>query len=233
LTTGEAVRIKPDGSAARIVAIDSDRFPKAAVASEPAGERIPVIKSVSDTIRSPGAGPFYEIVHGGLGEDVHAYVDRAHEWNGVDARGLPPFLHGADYVKTFNSDKIRGKIELTVELAQPSDLYILWDDRAGETPAWLKNGFQDTGWKIGLDEAPYRDAYSGRVFTKTERTRGNFVPLKAGVGAGDNVDLAYSIWHRAVAEPGSIKLGATLGKKYTHGAMYGIAAVAKRTNAEQ
>lgn len=232
ITTGEAVRIKPDGTAARIVAIDSSRFTWAAVPNGSRAAASPVIKSVNDTFRTPGVGPFYEIVHGGLGEDVRAYVDRPHEWNGADSTGIPEFLRGADYVKTFNDDKIRGRIELTVELQQAADVYVFWDDRAGPAPPWLKDGFVDTCLKIGLDEGAYRDTRTGYVYRTTERTPGKPVALQGATGAGMSVDVVYSIWHREVPHPGPLKLGAVLGKKYTHGAMYGIAAVAKKPNVE-
>ncbi len=228
LTTGEAVRIKPDGSSQRIVSINADRFAWAATGNEFA-EKQTVIRSINDTIRTPGAGPFYEIVHGGLRDDAYAYVDRPHEWNGIDKQeGIPEFLRNADYIRTFNDDKTRGKIEITVELAQPADLYIFWDNRAAK-PSWLLNEFSDTGLKIGLDEAPFRSLRLG--WTSIGGTvSGKSYNLQPGVGPGDSIDVVYSIWHRKVSESGPVKLGPTLGEKYTKGAMYGIAAVAIKSN---
>lgn len=40
---------------------------------------------------------FYRIVHAGFGEEQLAYVDRVHQWNGVDEQGLPSELLGGEY----------------------------------------------------------------------------------------------------------------------------------------
>lgn len=219
LTTGEAVRINPDGSAQRIVAVEADRFARAAVGTAARPSKSRVISGVRDTIRKPGTGPFYEIVRGGMGEEARAYVDRRHEWNGVDASGIPEFLRGADYVKTFNDDKHRGPVEITVELSQPADLYVLWDDRWPTTPAWLLEGFTHTGFKIGVDETPCLDSLNGGIM------RPNWV---LGVGAGNSIETSFSIWHRRIEEPGAIQLGpAKLADESGEGrSMYGIAAKA-------
>jgi hypothetical protein len=216
LTTGEAVRVKPDGSTRRIVAINSDRFSWAATGIAAQRAKPVVISSVSDTIRTPGACTFYEIVHGGLGEDVRAYVDRPHEWNGIDEKGIPEFLRGADYLKTFNDDKRRGSYELTVELAQPADLYVLWDDRV-KVPGWLKEQFTNTDLKIGLDEAAFRYSTNQKLQIPTYST---------AEGAGNSVDRSYSIWRRRVLTAGDVTLGSAKTSRRSRVAMYGVAAVA-------
>ena len=66
LTTGEAVRVKPNGSTQRIVAVDSTRFAWAATGIAANRSKPAVITNVDDTIREPGVGSFYEIVRGGM-----------------------------------------------------------------------------------------------------------------------------------------------------------------------
>src|SRR5690606_30011403 len=97
------------------------------LADSPEGNGSP-IASVSDNLLAEDTKRFYEVVSGGLREDAKAYVDRPYEWNGHTEAGLPEFLRAADYIKTFNDFK-RRDLEITVQLARPCTLYVLWDER--------------------------------------------------------------------------------------------------------
>jgi hypothetical protein len=77
-------------------------------------------------------------------------VDRLFQWRGLGPGGLPDFLRGADYIKTFNDDKRTTDLQITVELGPAATLYIFYDDRQA-TPTWLVQQFTDTGVNIGLD----------------------------------------------------------------------------------
>ena len=57
-----------------------------------------VIKLVRDIYSSPDSSNYncYQITVHGLADDVFAYADHPHQWNGLTAAGLPEFLHGAD-----------------------------------------------------------------------------------------------------------------------------------------
>jgi hypothetical protein len=209
LQTGEAVHLDAKGTASRIVAITNGQF-----ADKPsASDKPPIITEVRDNIERESAWNFYEIVHGGMAEDAKAFVDReAHEWNGVTAAGMPSYLLGGDYVKTFNNDKVRKDIEITVTLARPCRLFILFDDRI-PAPDWLVEGFRNTGDKIGVDEGPYM---VGNGKWKTEH--------QPGVGPGVSVDNKDSIWECDILEPGTICLGGTETPVSAIN-MYGIVAV--------
>ena len=122
----------------------------------PSSDRDAVIRSVRDNIRGLESSKYYQIVHRGLDDDAPAYVDRPHEWNGLDPSGLPGFLRGADYVMPFNDDKWTTDLEITVELARAATLYVFLDDRE-KPPAWLTERFTDTGVNIGLDEGSWPD----------------------------------------------------------------------------
>ncbi|MFT5527338.1 MAG: fibronectin-binding autotransporter adhesin, partial [Pirellulaceae bacterium] len=142
-----------------------------------------------------------QVVAGGLVEDVDAYVDRTHEWNGATGTGIPSYLQGADIVQQANDDKAAGGYSIDLDFAQTVDLYV-WIDNRFTSPAtqfpWLGNlGFADTGDDLGIDEA------------------GN------GVGAGAGINQTLSIY-RLTAHDGPITLGASLNANN----MYGIAAVA-------
>ena len=53
------------------------------------------------------------------------------------AAGIPSYLLGADYVKTFNDDKINREVEIRLTISRPAILYILLDKRS-PVPDWLR-----------------------------------------------------------------------------------------------
>ena len=116
-----------------------------------------IISSVRDNIKRPGTWSFYEIVHAGMQEDGLAFVDREfHQWNGVDASGMPAYLLGADYVRMFNDDKVDNSFEMYVTIDRPAMLYVFFDDRL-TPPKWLRDNFEDTGDNIGMDVGPFTE----------------------------------------------------------------------------
>jgi hypothetical protein len=175
-----------------------------------------VITKVSDNLPSSATKKFYEIVPGGLRDDTLAYGDRPeHQWNGMTRKGLPEFLIGADYVKTFSDDK-QSEIEIELQISRPARLFIFFDDK-WKSPPWLKEQFQKTKFKIGMDLGPWPTI--GRTVSTAQ-------------GPGISIDHSFDIWECIISAPGKIKLGSN-GDQYTgserKGAkmpyMYGIAAV--------
>ena len=207
VTQGEALRIDESGRLDRIVSIASDRFPDARAVRPPVVD--PLILDVRDNRAIGHTSKFYRVARGGLHEDALAYVDRNHEWNGVDARGLPSFLVGAEYVMPYNDDKFAVDLEVDVDLARPAAIFIFLSDSM-PVPDWLRRDFLYTGEKIGLDEG--RNRY---VRTRT-----------SGVGPGKSIDTVFSVWRRDVREASTITLGAPAQPEGVAGFnMYGIAAV--------
>ena len=215
LTSGEAVRIDKKGTPSRIVSISSDRFSSRPEGANANVDRPVLISAVTDNInRDAESWNYYEIVHGGMREDAKAFVDRvAHEWNGLDRSGMPKFLLGGDYVKSFNNDKYSHDLEVSVTIDQPCRLYILIDDRV-PPPAWLKKQFHDTGLDIGLDVGPFYRV-EDHVLVDDR------LP---GVGPGVLVDDTLSIWECDVEKPQVIHLGA-IEADHRYVNMYGIVAV--------
>ncbi|QDT00946.1 FecR family protein [Adhaeretor mobilis] len=211
LRMGEAVRLDAVGTASRIAQIDGQLYSKNNLQPP---TRPAVISGVFDNIaRDSTVLNYYEIVAQGMQEDAPAFVDRlAHQWNGIDSSGMPPYLVGADYVKTFNSDKFHRNIGISVVLSAPCDLYILFDDRL-PTPAWLQKEFQDTGDNIGMDTGPFHSPATGWQNMDS-----------AGVGPGESVEDTLSVWVKKVSEPSTILLGSTVTPQ-SHSNMYGIVAV--------
>jgi hypothetical protein len=208
---GEALLVKNSGEFERVMAVQRNSFMDA---TERSGQRVaqPVIADVRDNIRGAESAKSYQIVHGGLEDDALAFVDRGHEWNGLEGTGLPEFLAGADYIMPFNGDKFVSDLELTVDVSRPATLYVFLDNNMA-VPDWLLDGFTDTGIDIGLDCS----------VTKWHKDH------SLGVGPGRSVDFPFSVWKRDVPQAGTITLGGIEPPQdRTQGFnMYGIAVVAK------
>lgn len=209
LEQGDALLLNKIGEYERLIAVHRDQFLGSV---EGAANRPPVIVDVLDNIRKDHSVKSYQIVPGGLKEDVPCFVDRDHEWNGIDRTGLPDFLRGADYIMPFNDDKFVSSLELTIYVARPATLYVFLDNNM-EVPAWLRKNFKDTGVDIGLDGAPTQWHKEDRLAT----------------GAGRSIDFTFSVWQCSIRQPGAITLGGVkppTNQRSLGFNMYGIAAVA-------
>jgi hypothetical protein len=207
LIAGEALRVGPSGRSRRIIAIHSDEYPLAAIPWQ-RPQPSPLIRGISDNIRDPRAAKYYQISRGGLDDDCRAYVDRLHEWNGIDASGIPLFLRGADYVMCFNDDKWQENLEITIDVGAPARLFVFYDERL-PIPGWLSGRFELTDSKIGMDEG---------------FPSGHPAPARTDFGAAKSIDTVYSIWRCDVYASGQIRLG-SLPKQSQEVSMYGIAAI--------
>lgn len=207
LIRGEAARIDRLGSVERIMHVGRDQLGAWWTADYPPSTEVNLIQEVRDNIPPSDGSKYYcyQITCHGLIDDADAYVDHPHQWNGLTREGLPRFLLGADYVKTFNDYRYLNDFEMVIRLAQPSNLYIFFDDRV-PTPAWLQNEFEDTGVDIGLDEGPWEGI--------PDHTN--------AVGAGNSIDNVFSVWRRSCLDGKPVRLG-PVGESSEARAMYGIA----------
>jgi ferric-dicitrate binding protein FerR (iron transport regulator) len=212
LYQGEAMLVNNSGEFQRVVSVQRNDFLTAVDAPRRRPSE-PVIAEIRDNIRTAEGVKSYQIVRGGLEEDVPCFVDRNHQWNGVDRAGLPEFLLGADYVMPFNDDKFVRTLELKLELLRPAILYVFLDNNM-EVPDWIRKDFEDTGIDIGLDGA----------HTEWHQTH------SLGDGPGTSVDFPFSVWKRHVKTAGTVTLGSVeppkVGTRSSGFNMYGIAAVA-------
>jgi ferric-dicitrate binding protein FerR (iron transport regulator) len=201
LTQGECVQIDRNGAIVRIADVRRDVEGRwwTDDRSDSGGH---VIARVSDNIHSgEGVREFvcYQTTFEGLQEDAVAYSDNPHhQWNGLTADGLPDFLQGADYIKTFNDYRYLKYFEMKVDLARPANLYVFFDDRV-DTPEWLKANFEDTGVDVGLDEGPWLDQVP-------EEYRHLDVNTTAA-GGGNSIDNIFSVWRRRCDDGGTVSLG--------------------------
>jgi hypothetical protein len=222
LTQGEAVKVNRQGTFARLVDIrrDVDGRWWSDDRLGPVGH---VIASVSDNIQAGAGGGdtfvCYQTTFEGLHEDALAYSDNPnHQWNGLTADGLPKFLRGADYIRTFNDYRYMPYFKMTIEFAQPANLYVFADNRI-PPPAWLVEQFEDTGVDIGLDEGPW--------LSNVEEKYRKYDVNTTAIGAGKSIDNVFSVWWRRCADGKPITLG-NAGEWGSEGhqgrAMYGVAA---------
>jgi hypothetical protein len=211
---GEALQVDAAGDAQRLVAVERGRFFPAPGGGFGFGRRTPTIVDVRDNIRAGESTKCYQIVHGGLEEDAPCFVDRAHQWNGMDEFGLPEFLVGADYIMPFNDDKFVADLAVEVDVARPATCYVFLDVNM-KPPRWLLEDFQNTGHYIGLDGAK-------TVWHRRDRL---------DAGPGKSVDFAFSVWKRDVPAAGTVALGGVTppkeGTRPSGFNMYGIAVVPK------
>jgi ferric-dicitrate binding protein FerR (iron transport regulator) len=221
LTEGEAIKVDQQGVIGRLTDIRRDIEGRwwTDHQSGPGGQ---VIASVSDNIHGGDAGKTfacYQTTFEGLREDALAFSDNPHhQWNGLTADGLPDYLRGADYIKTFNHYRYMRFFKMTIEFARPANLYVFADNRI-PPPAWLVEQFEDTGDDIGLDEGPWLDNIPAE-FQK-------FDVNKTADGAGNSIDNVFSVWRRRCEDGQPITLG-DAGEWGVEGgqgrAMYGVAA---------
>jgi hypothetical protein len=207
LIQGEAARVDRQGAIERIMQVGRNSAGAWWTGDYPVTDGY-IIKQVRDNIPpSDGSKYFcYQISYHGLGDDQFAYADHPHQWNGLTVNGLPEFLRGADYVKTFNDYRYLNDFEMVVELSGPANLYIFFDDRV-PAPDWLVEQFEDTGVDIGLDEGPWEGIPDHVV----------------AAGGGNSIDNVFSVWVRRCDEPVAVALG-LMGEQRQARAMYGIAA---------
>lgn len=216
LDKGEGLQFKNNSKPQPVGTIEANHFLMAAL-QRPVPSHS-AVTSVYDNFREKGSKKYYEIVPRGFAEDVLAYVDRQHEWNGVTSDGLPDFLIGGDLIRTFNDDKFVDDYHLTVNLAGPARLFVLYDNRL-QPPDWLLNDFAPTKYLVGLDEGispQERERRYDQMGLKTpeERVPDNLWNKQRAlnqVGPGRSIDEIFTVWERKSTEPGDVVLG---GLKY-------------------
>ena len=168
-----------------------------------------LIESVTDTITAQDFRRFYGIVPEGMAEGTIVYTDRARVvWTTRPGESFPPELLGADVVRPFHYDRNQRNMGITLNLTEPSVVYVLRDARKRPLE-WLKQEFRRTdmrvsagGWKS-----------TSPVVRDVERD------------AQGRILLDYVVWRKEVAA-GLVTLGPPHGSKQGGagpGAMYGIA----------
>ena len=109
-------------------------------------------KWTRETFSHPNLGT---MTVGTFREDVPAYRDRTHQWNGASAiLPLPAYLLGGDYILERNDNRDNVPFQLDITLAEPALVYLLVDNRLsdgdGNTPPDFSTGLMSwlatEGW---------------------------------------------------------------------------------------
>ncbi len=207
LVEGEAVRVNVAKEVSRISSVSSGPEGDDEWSTSGVSDGLATISAVHDNLHNPKSNYYYRILRGGMREDARAFIAKRHEWNGLDEKGLPDWLVGADLVQTFPAGDRNGTLQITVTTAMPTELYIIVDSRV-TAPSWLTDAFQDTGARIGLENAPLPD--SG---------------IDTGRGPGNGNLAPFAVWKRVLPQAGDYILGPPpLGPEDRPHWMYGIAA---------
>ena len=207
LSQGEGVRLERNRRTSRIVSVNGPNNAGAWSAKTDPPENT-LITAVSDSMSADEAGAakwpslrnFYRIIPNGLCNGALAFADTLDEWSDV-----PPELIGADQVRTFAVDRYNWWMRITLEIAQPLELFLLVD-RRNPVPAWVRESFTPTGQSVTLDFKP-------------DQARGAIVRR-----------FPYDVWSRRVTSAGTITLGPPYEnppadrKSFSPNNMFGVAA---------
>ncbi|MCX8109560.1 MAG: Ig-like domain-containing protein, partial [Verrucomicrobiae bacterium] len=117
-----------------------------------------------DSANTPAQFTGQEFYHPNLGritvgsfkEDVPAFRDRVHQWNGATAAlPLPSYLVGGDYIMIRNDNRDNSPFQLDVTVAEPALVFLLVDNRLSDGDAasppdfstGLMSWLMDEGWR--------------------------------------------------------------------------------------
>lgn len=133
-------------------------------------------------------------------EDVPAYRDRAHQWNGAAATlPLPSYLVGGDYIAIRNDNRDNTSFQLDVTVSAPALVYVLVDNRLGDSnaanPPDLSTGLMS--WLEAEGWAPVRTGHN-RLVSPALPDEVGLDESGDGIGAGAGVDSYSSIYVREV-----------------------------------
>ncbi len=142
-----------------------------------------------------------EITVSGFGEDVPAFRDRVHQWNGLTAAlPLPRYLVGGDYIMVRNDNRDNFPFQLDVTVAESARVYLLIDNRLSDGDPATPPDFS-TGLMTWVAEEGYEPVQTG-----WNRTGVMTIPDEVGVdegadgtGAGAGINSYASVFVRTVS----------------------------------
>ena len=203
LMAGEALTVAASNIARRLTAVTME--PRVTRLNR--SGQLGVVTGVSDNVTDPDYRRFYGLVPGGMRNDALAYttIGRA-RWRPIAGQEFPAELLGADTVRTFHDDRDSWDLEISLQIARPSTVYVMFDAR-NPVADWLRQDFTDTGLQVRT--GPWRE-----------------VGIVEGMAphADGGLYVTYRVWKRDVLSACVVNLGPprTFGQPGNR-AMYGIA----------
>ncbi|GIX49563.1 MAG: hypothetical protein KatS3mg131_3774 [Candidatus Tectimicrobiota bacterium] len=157
------------------------------------------------------------------------YIDRSYV-----VTAMPPELEGLTAIKTANNDKYNASAQfLTFTLSGPATLYVAYDSRATQYPAWLTQDFVNTGLVIETGDVPLV-VWQRSLAAGTHSLPGNYFGSPQGVHSNYLVllDLGGQAPGTGCRPPGVALLGAagsrSGGKRSGAGGLRGGTAAHRR-----
>jgi hypothetical protein len=145
-----------------------------------------------------------------FGEDAPAYVDRAHQWNGITAAlPLPGYLVGGEYVMSGNDNRGNTPYQLEITLNEECNVYVLVDNRLGDAsndnppnyPDWqldrTGDGLPDMAWLLQQGWAPVKNGLN-RTNNPDWPDEVGVDEAGDGVGPGNNIQNGSSVYVKRV-----------------------------------
>ncbi|HVR37392.1 MAG TPA: Ig-like domain-containing protein [Methylomirabilota bacterium] len=147
----------------------------------------------------PNLGPGFTVQY--FAEDVPAFTDRVHQWNGATAAlPLPPYLVGGEYIMIRNDNRDNLPFQLDVTLNQDALVYILIDNRHGEpaSPNTTPPDFTpNTAWILDDGWQPVTTGYN-RTGDPSQPDEVGVDEGGDGTGPGASINQFSSIYVREV-----------------------------------
>lgn len=206
LNAGDAVRIGRARKPVRLkmIALSAD----ARSLDAPRGSD--VVTAASDNVTDTAFRGYYGLVRGGMGEGAGVYTTgHTRTWHALKGQPFPKELEGADLIRTFSVDRDEADLRITLQIAQPCDLYVMLHVRA-PAPDWVLKDYQDTGHR--LRSGPWIP-------------RGTRPEEEARFYQDDRAYHTFAVWRRRISEPGPVTLGSPMNaaEPNNNPFMYGLA----------
>jgi alpha-tubulin suppressor-like RCC1 family protein len=143
------------------------------------------------------SGRPYQAVEGAMGTGERVYVDRTYTYGEVPAQ-----LQGETFIQTASGDQsFQGAASfLSFRIDRESIIYVAYD--GPNPPAWLRDGFVDTGETLIVAKSGHRMTF--RIFGRTYPA--GMVTLGSNIDAGDSSGTyvaMYTVIVKGVGEPSS------------------------------
>jgi hypothetical protein len=150
-----------------------------------------------ETFTHPNLGADYTVPV--FGEEAACFIDRNHQWNGASTTlSIPQYLAGAEYIQFGNNQRDNDPFLIQITLADPSDVYLLIDNRHPDgvnttppnldfTMLWVT----EDGWQ------PVRNGLNRRNNAE-EPDEVGMDEGADGVGPGVGINQWSSVYHRRI-----------------------------------
>lgn len=206
LNAGDAVRISKERKPARLkmIALSAD------ARSLDAQQSSDVVTAASDNVTDTDFRGYYGLVRGGVREGAEVYTTgHTRTWHAMKGEAFPQELVGADLIRTFSVDRYEADLQITLQIAQPCDLYVMTHVRA-PAPEWVQKDYQDTGYQ--LRSGPW-------IPRETPRDE------EARFYQDDKAYHTFAVWKRRISAPGFVTLSSPMNPAAPNNKpfMYGLA----------